>query len=130
MLRRVRDRDRRQDDAESAGLPVVPWNGGALDGPDAASRRPPRSGIPVMLKAAAGGGRAGIRRVDGPAELLAVIDHARADAQAAFGDPTLYLEALLAGARHLEVTVVADGHGRSGRSARTTQRCAAGATRS
>ncbi len=112
VLRRVRDRIAVKLSAESAGLSVVPWNGGALDGPDAAVEAATALGFPVMLKAAAGGGRAGIRRVDGPAELLAVIDQAAADAQAGFGDPTLYLEALLAGARHLEVTVVADGYGK------------------
>ena len=83
-----------------------------------------------MLKAAAGGGRAGIRRVDDEAELLAVIERAAAEALASFGDATLYLEALLAGARHLEVTVVADATARSGRSARTTPPCAVAATRS
>ena len=98
--------------AESAGLRVVPWNGGALSGPDDAVDAAAALGFPVMLKAAAGGGRAGIRRVDDAAELLAVIDHAAAEAQASFGDPTLYLEELLDGARHLEVTVVADAHGK------------------
>ena len=65
-----------------------------------------------MLKAAAGGGRAGIRRVDDEAELVAVIEQAAAEAQASFGDARLYVEALLSGARHLEVTVVADRHGK------------------
>ena len=52
-------------------------------------------GYPVMLKAAAGGGRAGIRRVDDEAELVAVIEQAAAEAQASFGDARLYVEALL-----------------------------------
>ena len=68
-------------------------------------------GFPVMLKAAAGGGRAGIRRVDDEAELLAVIEHAAAEAQASFGDPRLYLEALLAGCPPPR----GDGRGRSTR---------------
>jgi biotin carboxylase len=98
--------------AEGAGLRVVPWNGGSLNGPDAAVDAAATLGYPVMLKAAAGGGRAGIRRVDDAAELLSVIDQADAEAQASFGDPTLYLEELLDGARHLEVTVVADAYGK------------------
>ncbi len=98
--------------AESAGLRVVPWNGGPLGGPDEAVDAATSLGFPVMLKAAAGGGPTGVRRVDDPAQLLAVIDQAAADAQASFGDGTLYVEALLDGARHLEVTVVADGYGK------------------
>ena len=112
VLRRVRDRVAVKLIAEGAGLPVVPWNGGALDGPHAAVDAAAALGFPVMLKAAGGGGRAGIRRVDDEAELLAVIEHATAEAQASFGDPRLYLEALLVGARHLEVTVVVDRSGK------------------
>ena len=112
VLRRVRDRIAVKRLAESAGLRVVPWNGGALDGPHAATAAAATLGFPVMLKAAAGGGRAGIRRVDDEAELLAVIERAAAEALASFGDARLYLEALLAGARHLEVTVVADAYGK------------------
>ena len=88
MLRRVRDRIAVKRLAEGAGLPVVPWNGGALDGPHAAVDAAAAAlGFPVMLKAAGGGGRAGIRRVDDEAELLAVIEQAAAEAQASFGDP-------------------------------------------
>ena len=131
VLRWVRDRIAVKLLAESAGLRVVPWNGGALDGPDAAVDAAAALGFPVMLKAAAGGGRAGIRRVDGAAELLAVIDRAAAEAQASFGDASLYVEALLDGCPPPR----GDGRGRSptarcGRSARTMPRCAAGATRS
>jgi hypothetical protein len=111
VLRRVRDRVAVKLIAEGAGRPVVPWNGGALDGPQAAVDAAAALGFPVMLKAACGGGRAGIRRVDDEAELLAAMEYAAADAQASFGDPRLYLEALLVGARHLEVTVVVDRWG-------------------
>ena len=109
-LRRVRDRIAVKLIAESAGLRVVPWNGGPLAGPESAVAAAEVLGYPVMLKAAAGGGRAGIRRVDSPAELLAVIERAAAEAHGVFDDATLYLEALLEGARHLDVTVVADAY--------------------
>jgi acetyl/propionyl-CoA carboxylase alpha subunit/acetyl-CoA carboxylase carboxyltransferase component len=109
-LRRVRDRIAVKALAERAGMPVVPWNGGPLEGPDAAVAAAELLGYPVMLKAAGGGGRSGIRRVDSPGELLTVLEHAGAEALRAFGDSNLYLEALLIGARHLEVTAVADGH--------------------
>ena len=109
-LRRVRDRIQMKLIAESAGLRVVPWNGRPLLGPESAVAAAEVLGYPVMLKAAAGGGRAGIRRVDSPAELLAVIERAAAEAHGVFDDATLYLEALLEGARHLDVTVVADAY--------------------
>jgi acetyl/propionyl-CoA carboxylase alpha subunit/acetyl-CoA carboxylase carboxyltransferase component len=110
-LRRVRNRITVKALAESAGVPVVPWSGGPLEDADAAVAAAEGLGYPVMLKAAGGGGQSGIRRVDSPGELLTVIERARAEAIAAFGEPTLYLETLLTGARHLEVTAVADGHG-------------------
>ena len=89
LLRRVHDRIAVKLTAESAGLHVVPWNGGALAGPDAAVAAAAALGYPVMLKAAGGGGRAGIRRVDGPDELRAVFEQAAADAATSFGDADL-----------------------------------------
>ena len=74
--------------AEGAGLRVVPWNGEALDGADAAvdGRRGAR--LPRDAQGRRRRGRAGIRRVDDEAELLAVIEQAAAEAQASFGDAT------------------------------------------
>ena len=63
-LRRVRDRIAVKRLAESSGVPVVRWNGGALGGPESAVAAAEVLGFPVMLKAAAGGGPDGIRRVD------------------------------------------------------------------
>jgi acetyl/propionyl-CoA carboxylase alpha subunit len=95
--------------ASRAGVPVVPGLPFALD-----SDQPPDMdgvGYPAMLKAAAGGGGRGMRRVDGPADLPAAMASARREALAAFGDGTLYLERLVAPARHVEVQLLGDRHG-------------------
>ncbi len=95
-----------------AGVPVVP--GGLLpDGDDeAAWRHAARAvGYPLLVKAAAGGGGKGMRRVDDEAQLPAAIGAARREAASAFGDPTVYLERLLHNPRHIEVQVFGDLHG-------------------
>jgi propionyl-CoA carboxylase alpha chain len=66
---------------------------------------------PVLVKASAGGGGRGMRVVRGPAELPAALESARREAQAAFGDGTVFCEPLLPAARHVEVQVLADAHG-------------------
>ncbi len=70
-----------------------------------------RLGFPVLLKAAAGGGGRGMRRVDEPAELAGAWASATAEAQQAFGDGRLFVERFVRRARHVEVQVLADGHG-------------------
>ena len=68
-------------------------------------------GYPLMLKAAAGGGGRGMRRVDDPADLPHAMAAAAREAQAAFGDGTLYAERMIAPARHIEVQLLGDRHG-------------------
>ena len=65
----------------------------------------------MVVKAASGGGGRGIRMVRDDDELAAALPSARAEAQLAFGDPTVFLEKLVPAARHVEVQVIADGHG-------------------
>ena len=82
-----------------------------------------------MLKAAAGGGGRGIRLVRDPAELADALAAAQAEAGLAFGDPRVFLEQYVSRARHVEVQIIADGHGTHlGASACATARCS-GATR-
>ncbi len=97
--------------AEEAGVPVAPWSGGAVENVEDALAHAHRIGYPLMIKAAAGGGGRGIRRVDDSHSLPAAFNSARAEAVQAFGDGTLLLEKLLAPARHIEVQIIADGHG-------------------
>jgi acetyl-CoA carboxylase biotin carboxylase subunit len=70
-----------------------------------------RLGYPVLLKASAGGGGRGMRRVDGPRELDAAFTAATAEARQAFGDGRLFMERFVTRARHVEVQVLADGAG-------------------
>ena len=64
-----------------------------------------------MLKAAAGGGGRGMRRVERPEEMAAALAVARREAQAAFGDGTIYAERLISPARHVEIQLLGDRHG-------------------
>jgi acetyl/propionyl-CoA carboxylase alpha subunit len=94
--------------AEHVGVPIAP--GATLaegDDVDAVAGL----GFPVMLKAAAGGGGRGMRRVDGPTGLADAIVSARREALSAFGNGTLYAERLIAPARHVEVQLLGDRHG-------------------
>jgi acetyl/propionyl-CoA carboxylase alpha subunit len=102
--------------ARAAGVPVVP---GTLEPaglePGAMGRLPLAAaaiGFPLLVKAAAGGGGRGMRRVVAAAELPAALTVASAEAQAAFGDGSVYLERELTPARHVEVQLLGDAHGR------------------
>ena len=91
-----------------AGLPVVP--GGEAATGEQAMARAHETGFPVLLKAVAGGGGKGMKRVDRPEDLPAMIDMAMREAEAAFGDPRVYVERYIASGRHVEVQVLGDGH--------------------
>jgi acetyl-CoA carboxylase biotin carboxylase subunit len=92
------------------GLPLIP---GTEPLPDVASAQAAaeRIGYPVLLKAVAGGGGKGMRRVDEPHELPAAFAQASAEALSAFGDGRMYLERRIVGGRHVEVQVIADRFG-------------------
>jgi acetyl/propionyl-CoA carboxylase alpha subunit len=94
--------------ADEAGVPIVPGTTVALTHDAGAVAH---IGYPVMLKAAAGGGGRGMRRVDRPEDLRPAMDSARREATAAFGDGTIYVEHLVSPARHVEVQLLGDRHG-------------------
>ena len=96
-------------EAEQAGVPIVPGTTVALED---ASADLAGVGFPLMLKAAAGGGGRGMRRVESPGEVGEALDAARREALSAFGDGTVYAERLIAAARHIEVQLLGDRHGR------------------
>jgi acetyl-CoA carboxylase biotin carboxylase subunit len=93
-----------------ADVPTVPGSDGATTIVEA-RRAADEIGYPVLLKASAGGGGKGMRMVDTPDELEDVFGAAAAEAQAAFGDATLYVEKVLVPARHVEIQVLCDVHG-------------------
>jgi propionyl-CoA carboxylase alpha chain len=86
-----------------AGVPTLPWS---EDGSGAAA-----VGYPLLIKASAGGGGRGMRIVRDPDALAEAIESARREAAGAFGDATVFLERYVDAARHVEVQVMADGHG-------------------
>ncbi len=110
-MRLLGDKIRSKQLAERAGVPVAPWSGGPVDTLGEALRHADAIGYPLMIKATAGGGGRGIRRVDGPSELAPAFERARAEAEQAFGDCTVLLERLVTAARHVEVQTIADGAG-------------------
>ena len=101
-----------KDIAVSVGVPVIPGYSGAAQDDQALLGEAARIGYPVMVKAAAGGGGKGMRRVTAPEELVGALAAARGEALGAFGDSRLILEAALDGARHIEVQVLGDHHGK------------------
>jgi acetyl-CoA carboxylase biotin carboxylase subunit len=96
--------------AERAGVPVVPGTG-RLEDPEAALAAAEEIGFPVLLKATAGGGGKGMRLVHAAEELDDAFSMAANEADAAFGDPTMYVEKALVPARHVEIQVICDHHG-------------------
>src|SRR5579871_3787127 len=99
--------------AKDLGIPVVPGSDGGI-GSDAEARAMARAiGYPVIFKAAAGGGGRGMRVVRGEGDLASALAAARAEAGAAFGDDTIYVEKFLERPRHIEIQVLGDGKGRA-----------------
>ncbi len=96
---------------EKAGVPCVPGSEGAL--PEDAKeivRMARKVGYPVIIKAAGGGGGRGMRVVHTEAALLNAVNMTRSEAQAAFGNPTVYMERYLENPRHIEIQILADSH--------------------
>jgi acetyl/propionyl-CoA carboxylase alpha subunit/acetyl-CoA carboxylase carboxyltransferase component len=105
------DKVRARAFARSLGVPIVPGSDAPLTTPDEALALAHNLGYPVMLKAAAGGGGRGMRRVESAGEMAGAFERCRSEAQAAFGDGSLFLEKLILRPRHIEVQILADAHG-------------------
>jgi 3-methylcrotonyl-CoA carboxylase alpha subunit len=108
------DKERARLLARAAGLPILPGSTrfaiGDLADLDEAARA---VGFPLLVKAAAGGGGIGMRRVDKPEDLAKTVEGTQALAYKSFGDGTIYLERLIAKARHVEIQVFGFGDGRA-----------------
>ncbi|MCD2193448.1 ATP-grasp domain-containing protein [Actinomycetospora endophytica] len=110
-MRRLGDKIGAKQLAEEVGVPVAPWSGGAVSSLDEAVAATGPIGYPLVLKAAAGGGGRGIRLIRSESELREAYQPTRDEARRAFGSDVVFLEALVTGARHVEVQVIADAHG-------------------
>ena len=97
--------------AESLGIPVVPGSAEPIGSVREAENLANELGYPVMLKAAAGGGGRGLRVVERAEQLAEALARCRSEAQAAFGNGSVFIEKLVARPRHIEVQILADSHG-------------------
>ncbi len=111
VMRRVGDKIASKQLAEQAQVPVTPWSNGPVETIDDAWVHAERLGYPLLIKATAGGGGHGIRLVRSPEQLPQAFSSARAEAFKAFGNPTVFMEQQVQGARHVEVQIIADHYG-------------------
>ncbi len=110
-LRALGDKAEARRLMQRAGLPIVPGSEAPVRDASEARRIARKLGYPVLVKAAAGGGGRGMRIVREERELATALQVAQQEAQAAFGDPSVYLERYLERPRHVEVQILADQHG-------------------
>jgi acetyl-CoA carboxylase biotin carboxylase subunit len=108
-MRAMGNKTRARAAMQAAGVPVVP--GGPAGTTQAACATAAAVGYPVLLKAAAGGGGKGMRRVTSERDMGPLLERARGEARSAFGDDTVYIEKALESPRHVEVQVLGDLHG-------------------
>ncbi|MDR3213713.1 MAG: acetyl-CoA carboxylase biotin carboxylase subunit [Azoarcus sp.] len=111
-IRLMGDKVSAKNAMKAAGVPCVPGSDGALpDDPKEVVRVARNVGYPVIIKAAGGGGGRGMRVVHTEAALLNAVATTQAEAQAAFGNPVVYMEKFLENPRHIEIQIMADQHG-------------------
>lgn len=95
----------------NAGIPIVPGTKEKIDDYDKLHRTAADIGYPILLKAAAGGGGKGMRKVFNPDELIENFESAKREALKSFGDDSIYIEKLIENPKHIEIQVLADEHG-------------------
>ena len=111
-IRLMGDKVSAKDAMKKAGVPCVPGSEGALpDDPVEIIKTAKKVGYPVIIKAAGGGGGRGMRVVHTEAALVNAVNMTKAEAQAAFGNPMVYMEKFLENPRHIEIQILADQHG-------------------
>ena len=111
VMEHLGEKDRARASAIALGIPCLPGSEPVTD-VEAAARQAAAIGYPVLIKAVAGGGGRGMRLARDEEELARALPRAMSEAEAAFKSPLVYLEKYLEGARHVEIQVLADAHGR------------------
>jgi acetyl-CoA carboxylase, biotin carboxylase subunit len=111
-IRLMGDKIEAKKAAKSIGIPVVPGSDGAVNSDIEAARFASEMGFPVLIKATAGGGGRGMKVARTMADLPEALSTARAEAKAAFGNDSVYLEKYLERPRHIEIQVIADSKGK------------------
>lgn len=110
VIRRMGDKDEARRTMRAAGVPVVPGCD-LVESVEKARAAAEKIGFPLLIKARAGGGGRGIRRVNAVEELDAAYQTASGEALSAFGDGSVYMEKFLTDVKHVEVQLLCDGHG-------------------
>lgn len=110
-MERMGDKSRAKETMMQAGVPVIPGSAGAVKTLDEARAAAELTGYPLLIKAAAGGGGRGIRRVNSECELEPQMTAAANEAKLFFGDDAVYIEKLLINPRHIEIQILADHYG-------------------
>ena len=111
QIRAMGDKANAREAMSAAGVPVVPGTDGPVDAAEDAVKEANRIGYPVIVKAVAGGGGKGMRVARDEAEFADQFRMARTEAQAAFGNGSVYIERYLARPRHVEIQILGDRHG-------------------
>jgi acetyl-CoA carboxylase, biotin carboxylase subunit len=110
-IRLMGEKDRARHEMSAAGIPIIPGSDGLVPDEDAAKKVAAEIGLPLMIKAAEGGGGRGMRLVRHKRELIPAFQMARAEAEQAFGSASVYMEKLIEKPRHIEFQVLGDRHG-------------------
>ncbi|MDE0862815.1 MAG: acetyl-CoA carboxylase biotin carboxylase subunit [Rubripirellula sp.] len=110
-MEKLGDKNTARAMAVASNVPVVPGSAGLVETDREALEIAREIGFPVLIKATAGGGGKGMRVAESEEMLVAAVNQARTEAQAAFGNGGVYLERYVANPRHIEVQVIADNHG-------------------
>lgn len=100
-----------REQMQKSGVPVIPGSEGFIETVEEAKKVANKVGYPVLLKAAAGGGGKGIRKVNDDNELTSLFEEAKREAQVSFGDKRMYLEKIMTNIKHIEVQIFRDKQG-------------------
>jgi acetyl-CoA carboxylase, biotin carboxylase subunit len=110
-IRSMGDKSTAKKTMQKAGVPTIPGSDGLIESEDQALKVAEKVGYPVMVKATAGGGGRGMRYCSSPSELLRLMKAAQGEAEAAFGNPGVYIEKVIEEPRHIEFQILADTYG-------------------
>jgi acetyl-CoA carboxylase biotin carboxylase subunit len=111
VIRLMGDKARARRVMKKAGVPILPGTDGPIESEDKAIKAAKEIGYPVIIKAVAGGGGRGMRIVRTPDELATNFRTAQREAEAAFGNGSVYIEKYLENPRHIEIQIIGDHHG-------------------
>ena len=110
-MQKMGDKATARRTAQKAGVPVVPGSEGTISDENEAKKLASKLGYPVAIKATAGGGGKGLRIAQGEEEFIGLMKMARTEAEAAFGNPEVYIEKFIEEPRHIEFQILADEKG-------------------